>query len=193
MPSGKIEISPAYVPLIQKPSCCAAACLQMILYRRGFGLYDQEDLAEQLGIPVGEKYRSAFRANLPFPASPSHWFETINSEGTINRTLEHYYLPLIAKAHRTSQVADTRMFVAWNLSKNNDVWTEFHWNERDSIDAIHDNVIQSIEYDAESCHVTTIDPYSRSKQIVRWPLEMLERSIGTKYGRECGFVIVSPK
>lgn len=50
-----VKLKPAYIPLIQKPQCCAVTCLQMIVYRNGYGLQDQEELAREFGVKVDPK------------------------------------------------------------------------------------------------------------------------------------------
>lgn len=41
-----------YVAFTQQPYLCVAACLQMILYRRGIALPEQETIANELGLIV---------------------------------------------------------------------------------------------------------------------------------------------
>jgi hypothetical protein len=54
MPSAR------YIPIIQKPYCCAMACFCMILYRRSGILYDQEELARYFGVRISLDSQSAF-------------------------------------------------------------------------------------------------------------------------------------
>lgn len=44
-----------YVPFTQQPYLCVPTCLQMILYRRGIALMEQEDIANELGLIVPEE------------------------------------------------------------------------------------------------------------------------------------------
>jgi len=55
-----LSLDPPYLPLIQKPMCCAVTCLQMIVFRNCGTLCDQEQLAIQFGVKIDQKYISAF-------------------------------------------------------------------------------------------------------------------------------------
>lgn len=44
-----------YVPFTQQPYLCVPTCLQMILYRRGIALMEQEAIANELGLIVPEE------------------------------------------------------------------------------------------------------------------------------------------
>lgn len=44
-----------YVPFTQQPYLCVPTCLQMVLYRRGIPLLEQEDIANELGLIVPEE------------------------------------------------------------------------------------------------------------------------------------------
>jgi hypothetical protein len=44
-----------YTPFTQQPYLCVAACLQMVLYRRGIPLLEQEDIANELGLIIPEE------------------------------------------------------------------------------------------------------------------------------------------
>jgi hypothetical protein len=54
-----------YIPIIQKPYCCAMACFCMILYRRTGLLYDQEELARHFGVRISPNAQSAFSEQMP--------------------------------------------------------------------------------------------------------------------------------
>ena len=81
-------LTPKYIPMVQRPRCCSAACLQMILYRRGFGLYDQEKLAKHLNTNVDKDDFNAFNEKLSICSSDSNGgINTLDSGKTINRFL----------------------------------------------------------------------------------------------------------
>jgi hypothetical protein len=44
-----------FIPFTQQPYLCVAACLQMVLYRRGISLIEQELIANELGLIVPEE------------------------------------------------------------------------------------------------------------------------------------------
>lgn len=185
------EIKPPYAPLLQKPSLCAAACLQMILYRRGFGLYDQEEMAEILDIPVHISRAGAFSRNLRTVEDPYELFHTVESEVSINKFLGYKKLPLIARAYKASKIGDVARFAASQLDNRNDVWVELHLDEVTGNPMIHDNVVQSVEFYRTGDFLVTLNPSPTSKQTHRYESKVLRRAIGTEYGRECGFVVVS--
>src|SRR3989338_5758426 len=187
----KAEIS-GYMPLVQKPDCCNSACLQMILLRRGLGFFMQEEIARHLGVKIEEKYARAFHAKMPIARKREDLgIATIKSEAKINKFFSAHNIPLIARAYPASNIKDVRNFIFENLGKNNDLWVEFHLDEREKDTDIHDNILQRIDCKGKKCTVTTIDPGYLFRQVVDWPLDMLERSIGNKYGRECGFILIS--
>ena len=82
----KIGLKPAYIPLVQKPFCCNVTCLSMILYRRGFGLFDQEKLAKFFDIRIDKASRGAFRTKLkPFTHTGfDEGLKTIESAPVVN-------------------------------------------------------------------------------------------------------------
>ena len=73
-----------YNIILQKPYCCAMACLSMVLYRRSHKLYDQEELAIIFGVKIGEKYKNAFRESLDFITS-HNYDEGINTLESIEQ------------------------------------------------------------------------------------------------------------
>src|SRR3989338_1083634 len=179
----KAEIS-GYMPLVQKPDCCNSACLQMILLRRRLGFFMQEDIARQLGVKIRGKYIDAFHAKMPVVKKGEELgIMTVKSEAKINKFFSINKIPLTARAYPASRIKDVRDFIFENLRKSNDLWVEFHLDEREKDSDIHDNIVQKIDCKGK-CNVTTIDPGYLFRQVVEWPLDMLERSIGTKYGRE---------
>lgn len=187
----KEEIS-GYMPLVQKPDCCNAACLQTILLRRGLGFFMQEAIARQLGVKIQEKYIGAFRAKMPVTKNVEELgIMTVRSEAKINKFFSANKMSLAARAYPASHIKDVKEFIFNNLRKGNDLWVEFHLDEREKDTDIHDNLVQKIECKNKKCTITTIDPGYLFRQFVEWPLDMLERSISTKYGRECGFVVIS--
>lgn len=43
-----------YIPFTQQPYCCVPTCVQMVMYRRGLPLIEQEEIAYELGLTVPE-------------------------------------------------------------------------------------------------------------------------------------------
>lgn len=44
-----------YVPFVQQPYCCVAACFQIVMYRHNIPLIPQEELAYKLGLTVPQE------------------------------------------------------------------------------------------------------------------------------------------
>lgn len=118
-----ITLSPTYVPLIQKPKCCAVTCLQMILYRNGFGLFDQEDLAIRFGVKIAADDAPAFRADMPVMTSANvdEGIATVESAPQMNSFFQSLSVPLVATAYKASTIASVNDFIAEHLHENHDV------------------------------------------------------------------------
>ena len=189
-----LSLQPTYIPLFQKPKCCAVACLQMILYRNGFGLHDQEDLAIQFGVRIESDDRHAFRENMQLMTqfNLDEGISTLNSVGMINALFRNSGILLSATAHLHSNFGSLKDLVAENLSKNNDIWIEYHSNEIHALDKnsnrIHDAVIES--YDAKSDSAVIIDPSPRRRQRISVGMRALTESMSDKYGKELGLLLI---
>lgn len=190
-----LSLQPPYVPLIQKPCCCAVTCLQMILYRNGCGLFDQEELAIKFGVKIAAQDTAAFSLAMPIMtrANLDEGIQTVESEHTINAFFSEQSLPLRATSYKQSSLRSVPAFLQQHLEENHDVWTEYHTNEIYSAfpseaDAVHDGLIE--RYDPESLRLTLIDPMPNHPQRVTITPDVLDRSISDRYGRETGFIVI---
>ncbi len=193
-----ISLNPAYVALIQKPMCCAVACLQMILFRNGLGLFDQEDLAFEFGIKIMPDYQNAFSQPLHIINQPnvSGGMQTVESEKFINDFFTKKSVALRATAHRASTILHLADFLMEHLKANHDIWIEYHANDIYSDEAsfrsyIHDGLIES--YDEATSIVTVTDSVPLHKQRLKVSLDTISKAISTHFGRETGFVIIESK
>lgn len=193
-----IKLSKPYIPLIQKPMCCAVTCLQMILYRNGFGLYDQEDLAIEFGVKIDKKDAHAFRSDMPImsAANLDEGIATIDAADEINKFFRSLKVPLSATAFRASNIPDLEDFIIEGLNAQYDMWIEYHAHEIHSDDAtngryIHDGLIEA--YDANSKEATVIDPVPEHRQRLSVGINQLKNSISDHFGRETGIILVQPK
>jgi len=192
-----VAVIPRYIPLIQKPKCCAVACLQMILYRNGFGLYDQEDLAIEFGVKIEAVDKEAFRENMSIMTefNCDEGISTVGSVDRVNSFFQRSGIGLEAKAHEYAKISSIEALIADNLAQNNDVWIEYHSHEIHASDQnnqrIHDAVVESI--DKKTRFAVLIDPKPARKQRVTVPIDVLERSLSSKFGKELGIVIVRKK
>ena len=189
-----ITLNPRYIPLVQKPKCCAAACLQMVLYRGGFGLYDQEDLAIQLGAKICLDDVNAFRVDMPIMTrfNFDEGISTVNSCDTINALLKSKNIGLTLEAHMHSEIRGLSNLIAEHIKYNEDVWVEYHSHEihagKESVARIHDALVESV--DLQSRTAVLVDPKPTRKQRLTVDLAMLDRAMSSKFGKELGLLIV---
>ena len=176
---------PRYKHLVQKPSCCGAACLQMILLRRGHWL-EQEDLALSLGTKVKKNQAALFSKNLSIsdenPGVDLHHFAEINES-----ILKLYKLK--ATVLMISEIPDLGMMIRDNLTLDNDLIVNFCWlaynPERNWG---HFSLISSLE----NSKVELCDPSIDSKDYWRTPLKKLQEAMDKKWdGRERGIALIS--
>jgi len=191
----KVFLDPGYIPLIQKPTCCAVTCLQMILYRNGFGLHDQEELAVAFGVKIREKYAAAFSSKMPIMTRSNfdEGIPTVESESKINAFFVEKKVGLIAKSYVFSEIPSVRDFIKSHIRENSDVWIEYHAQDIHPDDQmqgnyIHDGLVESI--DLADDMVCVIDSMPDHRQRLTLPLKTLERAISPHFGKETGFVIV---
>lgn len=189
----QMTLKPKYLPLVQKPSCCNVTCLQMILYRRGFGLFDQQDLAKYFKIKVGKDELKSFNVKLGVYTSTNNdeGLKTIESEKLINRFFKDKKIPLKASAIKASEIADLTQFLIDNIKKDNDLWLEYKVHKIHGEKLIHDNVVESVKTLSGKTWVTLVDPYWVYKPRLDVTIEDIAEAISDKYGRETGFIIVS--
>lgn len=193
-----VSLSPVYVPLIQKPTCCAVTCLQMILFRNECGLFDQERLAITFGVKILAKDAAAFGTEMPIMthANFDEGIQTVEAEERINAFFKTMAPELRAKCFKSSSVDSLTDFLNTHLRANHDIWAEYHAQEIHSTDGnrgnyIHDGLIESL--DLTNGRAVVIDPMPKHRQRLVVSLDTLERAISTQYGRETGFVVIEKR
>lgn len=189
-------LNPLYIPLIQKPFCCAVTCLQTLLYRNGYGLYDQEDLAIKLGVKISPEDAPAFRENMPImtQANFDEGISTIDSSALVNNFFTESDIALKASRFPFSAIPNLHDFLISHLKSNHDLWIEYHGhnihsNDRFKGNYIHDGLVEG--YNTDTKIVTITDPMPDHRQRLEIPLDVVSSSISTLYGRETGFLIIS--
>lgn len=193
----KVSLEPAYVPLIQKPHTCAAACMQMILYRNGCGLHDQEEIAIRFGVKVAEGSASAFSDAMPVAQlGETLGLSTVNSASEIEKTLSKFGAKLEVKAVRASQIENLMDFLQVQLNGGNDLWIEYDASHIHSYDSrsgayIHDGLVEAV--DAESGHATLIDSMPDHKQRIMVSIDDLAKAIAPDGKEETGFIVVEQR
>ncbi len=190
-----VRLKPHYIPLVQKPCCCNVTCLQMILYRNGFELFEQEELAEDFKIKVGKEDKKAFNVKLGTYTRLNYdeGLKTIESKDVINRFFRERGVRLVAKAVKASEISDLNEFVLDNLMKDNDLWVEYkghqiHRHDSEKGMYIHDGLIEEF---FDSNEVIIVDPMPRHKTRIIVRTKVLAESISAKFGRETGFIVIS--
>jgi hypothetical protein len=192
---SRLVLDPTYIPLIQKPTCCAVTCLQMILFRNGYGLWDQEDLAVEFGVKIFPEMASAFRDSMPIVTQKNfdEGIQTIDSMDAVNKFFLGKKAALHAKGHRYSSIGSLSDFIATHIQANRDLWVEYHAQEIHKDDQykgdyIHDGLVEAIDTIAQT--VTVIDPVPEHRQRLTISLDVLGRAVSAHFGREAGFLVV---
>jgi hypothetical protein len=170
----------------------------MILYRRGYGLFDQEKLAKFLGVKVpknirvfAEKIRTC-ENNYPDPGLP-----TTDSADIINQFFRHNNIGLCAISVKPKYIGDIKEFLIKNIRQNNDMWFEYlakniHKNCKYNA---HDGLIESIIIGGKHAHVTVMDP--DPEHISRFVADISKIADAISYfpqaKRYLGFIVISKK
>lgn len=193
-----LTLAPTYVPLVQRPKCCAPVCMAMISYRNDRTLLNQEDVAVQLGVRVFKKDLKAFTVRLPrmHQYNRDEGISTLNSVDKIRGIFRDHDVRLRLRPFRYRTIRTIERFerlIIKALSGNNDVWVEYHSQPVHPYDslkrAIHDGLIES--YDTEKKIAVITDSVIRRPQRKEVSLEALWEAIGPKHGKELGVVVVS--
>lgn len=191
-------LHPPYIPLVQKPCCCAVTCLQMILYRRGYGLFDQEALAEEFDVRVAPEYLTCFSTpRKPYTINNfDEGIATVESAAEIQEFFDRNAVALKVEAFRFSEIGDLDALLQRELTANNDIWLEYkshriHATDLHQGDYIHDGLVES--YDPQSKSLTIIDPFYFHPPRISVSLHETLLALGPSLGRETGLLLVMPK
>jgi hypothetical protein len=190
-----IHLSPTYLPLIQKPSCCAVTCLQMILFRNEGILFDQEKLAITFGVKILPQDAPAFSTTMPIMTDPAidEGIRTVESEARLNLFFQEVAPRLKATSFKYSKIPSLIDFLTTHLCANHDIWVEYHSDDIHPTDErrgmyIHDGLVESL--DLQNDRVIVIDSMPDHQQRLSLSLNALETAISTRYGRETGFILI---
>ncbi len=173
-----------YKHLVQKPSFCGPTSLQMILFRRGFWV-DQEELAKKLKAKIRSKNKDKY----------VHDFEIDNKDAgiplenfsEIGGTLEECGLK--AKVIFFDDIENLKELITENLSQGNDIIINFHRGHYDpKKNWGHFALISAIEDE----QVEICDPSYEDKSYWKTSIEELMRAMSDEIdGKERGIVIIS--
>lgn len=180
-----MKIAPPYKHLVQKPSCCGSTCLQMVLFRRGHWL-EQEELAHKINTKIRKDYSKFFEKDF-LTAEVGDAGAPLEGFLEINPFLKQFNLK--AQVFKISQIKDLKEFLAENLKDNKDVIINFsrlayhperNWGHFALISSINDNEI-------EIC-----DPSYHSKAYWKTTLTQLKEAMLPEWdGKERGLAIIS--
>ena len=186
------SLKPRYIPLVQKPFCCNVTCLAMILYRRGYGLFDQEKLAKFFDVRVSPEARKTFTVRLGLYSSVGfdEGIKTIESAALVNQFFRKQKISLLATAVRASEIKDLNRFITKHLNANDDLWIEYKTFPIHGGSFIHDNVIESIQVSNGSTRAVLVDPDGQLRTRTSVPLSAIKEAISHKHGRETGFIVI---
>lgn len=182
-----IQIEPCYKHLVQMKSLCGAACVQMILFRKGVFI-DQEEIAKRIGVRV-RKGSDLYCKNLDFAKED-------NSDAGIDildfknkeviEALRDFNL--IPKVYLCSDIENPKGFILENLRNNKDIIANFHWNFVDGGNNGHHVLICGINLENDEFNIC--DPSFDKKK--RWTIKInkLMESMSSKSdGKERGFIV----
>lgn len=185
-------LTPPYRRLIQQPMLCAAASVQMVLFRHGHW-FDQEEIAQALGVVVRENQATYYGRSFPTADDTDLsrlGVRLIGIDQKLNDFFREKHLSFTAKIIRTSKIADYSSFLTDELAHNHDVIVNF-WvlQEVPRTGMGHFALIASVtDRKIEFC-----DPYPQHPPL--WSIEiptLIERMGDRWDGKERGLVVIAP-
>ncbi len=183
-----------YIPIMQKPYCCGIACLLMVVYRHTGRLYDQEWLAREFSVKIGDRYAWAFGSDMPRYTSLTSnvGIETLSLSEQINTWFGNEQIGLTAIPVKASAIKDLTLFIHTHLFYGDDLWCEYVSGDISDITgsshrSLHDGLIQSCDGDT----IIMIDPEPECHNKKEMQISDLRERISWKYAeRETGFLII---
>lgn len=189
-------LEPKYIPLVQKPECCSVTCLMMLLYRKGYGLFDQEELAMYFNVRISESKSCAFNVKLNTYREQDNSDEvgglkTIESADVINQFFNDNDIRLVADAIKISEISNLLEFLIGNIEEDKDLWVEYKTRPISGAEGTHDGLIEGLTQDGGVTKVVIINP-SRDyepRRIIE--IDIFQEALSSKFGSETGFIVVS--
>jgi len=194
------SLKPKYIPLFQKPCFCNVTCLQMVLHRRGCGLFDQEKMAKFFGVGVARKdakcYTEKFRV-VRDALDPLSGLATSQSAARTNAFFKRNNIGLAATGAYVSEINDLAEFLRKNIEQDNDLWFEY------SIKGIHgncdyeyhDGLVESVTVSGKKAYAIVMDPDPAHRSRFKIDIAVLRKAIfqDAKAKRKFGFIVISKK
>ncbi|MCD4760252.1 C39 family peptidase [archaeon] len=188
-----IKFNPPYKHLYQKPAFCGPCCVQMVLFRRGLWV-DQEEIALELNTGILKKnvYHYAMPQRIVNGKIKTKIGVSLKSFDThLNEIFKKYNLALHAKEYNISQVSNPKEFIVKNITEDNDIIVDF-WLRQEKprkIEVGHYVLISKV--DTDSNMLTICDPDSDAKNSWKIDINELIDLMNKKWdGNERGFIII---
>jgi len=185
------SLDPRYTHLVQKPECCAITCLQMILYRRWFWLFDQQKLAKFFNVKINKKHKDAFNIKLKIMTNYNNdeGISTLDSANIVQEFFQKNNINLNVQTKKYSEIQNLENFIQKNIQTNNDLRCEYKTHQIHKQNRIHDSLIESIDLTTNTIILLDPDPKHPPRKEIR--IDLLKKSIDPTHGKETGFLIIS--
>lgn len=162
----KAKLEPPYTTLTQQPFCCVPACIQMVLYRRGLSLLEQEEIGIDLGLTVPLENGGLFE-NVPTltkpPTDTGDWGTRINiKKYDLNSFFKKRGFHLRSTYVHQDKIKEVPFFIASNLEQRNDILTCFRYGTlyNENVPHGHGSLIEKIN----GTQITLVEPMADLKR-----------------------------
>ncbi len=147
-----------YDPITEKPYCCVAAVLQMIMIRRGLRSMSQDEIGWELGLIVPPEIKSQFTKVRTGPMPPAGYgTQTSKPEFSIENYFNRHRLPLSITRVSPSSLKELISTLKAALDRDNDVVLCFNSQRLfGEGDIEHAALIEAFHY--TTGQVTVVDP-----------------------------------
>jgi hypothetical protein len=180
-----MRIDPPYKHLTQKSSFCGPASLQMVLFRRGIWV-EQEELAKKLGTRIRNKNQDKYL--LDFEINDNDAGLNLLEFNQFGSILKEYGLKAEVILH--SKIEDLRKLIENNLENGNDIMVNLHRGIYDpQKNWGHFCLVNSIEND----QIEICDPSYEEKSYWKTSIKELMKAMSKEVdGKERGLVMLGP-
>ena len=159
----KAKIHPEYIAMTQQPYCCLPTCVQMILYRRGLQLLEQEIIGIDLGLKIPKEELHNFENVSIGKRPPAGWGTRINvKKYNLNGFFKKRGYPLESAYFSVEDIKSVPRFIANNLKQGNDILICFQYGRLYNVD-IKDGHASLIE-EIDDKKIILVDPQANKKR-----------------------------
>lgn len=177
----------AYKHLVQKLSLCGPTCLQMVLFRRGIWI-EQEQIAKEIGVKVPESASKTYHTQLPIGQNLDELgISLIDFKSQkIHDFFAKHQIPLRATVYFTGEISDPADFITKHLQAGHDIMVNFWMGYFKDDQKGHYGLISGLNGDT----VTICDPWLENKSFWETDLQVLIKTMTKEFdGEERGFVV----